>query len=379
MITNLKFGKNEETFALLGKYIPSYDKDRAMSGIGIKLRCKEDCEAYAAELRIAIPKAQRDYSNLQKLKEKYNYTYPSKDKNCLSTPHQLYNTIKSTIIEIRESIKTFCPRNSHRAAGMYSSTTYTLKQSLLCNNTPYSKDFLPDTYPEYVKNLLGLLGEYMEIVENVITCSKELLDEEQRIRDDDELLKFIDQECRKDLEEFAIETQKSLGLIATKLTSADFEKRRKEAKNIKELRRQLYHAITPNDYKIRVFKDVMMRGMSNDLTVEESKIWTKEEDYEFVKIKVRRAIKAMVNNADLPKLKVANSEKYAIKAVYIASFMIWCHVGRAHYKDFIDYLTNQLKDALLQMPKYKSIMSALNNQQAKITSYFDDFEAFANT
>lgn len=97
MITNLKFGKNEETFALLGKYIPSYDKDRAMSGIGIKLRCKEDCEAYAAELRIAIPKAQRDYSNLQKLKEKYNYTYPSKDKNCLSTPHQLYNTIKSTI------------------------------------------------------------------------------------------------------------------------------------------------------------------------------------------------------------------------------------------------------------------------------------------
>ena len=59
--------------------------------------------------------------------------------------------------------------------------------------------------------------------------------------------------------------------------------------------------------------------------------------------------------------------------------MIWCHVGRAHYKDFIDYLTNQLKDALLQMPKYKSIMSALNNQQAKITSYFDDFEAFANT
>lgn len=34
MITNLKFGKNEETFALLGKYIPSYDKDRAMSGIG---------------------------------------------------------------------------------------------------------------------------------------------------------------------------------------------------------------------------------------------------------------------------------------------------------------------------------------------------------
>lgn len=379
MITNLKFGKNEETFALLGKYIPSYDKDRAMSGIGIKLRCKEDCEAYAAELRIAIPKAQRDYSNLQKLKEKYNYTYPSKDKNCLSTPHQLYNTIKSTIIEIRESIKTFCPRNSHRAAGMYSSTTCTLKQSLLCNNTPYSKDFFPDTYPEYVKNLLGLLGEYMEIVENVITCSKELLDEEQRIRDDDELLKFIDQECRKDLEEFAIETQKSLGLIATKLTSADFEKRRKEAKNIKELRRQLYHAITPNDYKIRVFKDVMMRGMSNDLTVEESKIWTKEEDYEFVKIKVRRAIKAMVNNADLPKLKVANSEKYAIKAVYIASFMIWCHVGRAHYKDFIDYLTNQLKDALLQMPKYKSIMSALNNQQAKITSYFDDFEAFANT
>lgn len=113
---------------------------------------------------------------------------------------------------------------------MYSSTTYTLKQSLLCNNTPYSKDFFPDTYPEYVKNLLGLLGEYMEIVENVITCSKELLDEEQRIRDDDELLKFIDQECRKDLEEFAIETQKSLGLIATKLTSADFEK---DAKRLK--------------------------------------------------------------------------------------------------------------------------------------------------
>lgn len=378
MRTVLKFGKNEETFALLGNYIPCYDSERALNGIGFKLRCKEDCEAYAAEIRIGISKALRDYENLQKLKEKYNYTYPSKDKNCLSTPHQLYNIIKSTIIEIRESIKKFCPRNnSHRTAGMYSTTTYTLNHSLLCNKTPYCKDIFPDTYPEYVKNLLGLLGEYMEIVENVINCSKELLDEEQRIRDDDDLLTQIEQVCRKDLEAFAMEAKKSLGLLATKITTADLEKRRKEAKNRKELRRQLYHAITPNDYKIRVFTDVMMRGMSNDLTAEESKIWTKEEDYEFVKIKIRRAIKAMTNNADLPKIKVANSEKYAIKAVYIASFMTWCHVGRAHCKDFIDYLTNQFTGAPLQMPKYKSIMSALNNQQSKNNSYFDQFEAFS--
>lgn len=80
MITNLKFGKNEETFALLGKYIPSYDKDRAMSGIGIKLRCKEDCEAYAAELRIAIPKAQRDYSNLQNLRRNTTTPIPPRTK-----------------------------------------------------------------------------------------------------------------------------------------------------------------------------------------------------------------------------------------------------------------------------------------------------------
>ena len=93
MKTRLALDKNEKTFELLGEYIPGYNKNRALNGIGLKLKTEDDCIKYTAELKVALAKAELEFTNIKKLEKYYNTTFPSDNKNCLSTPHYLYNKI----------------------------------------------------------------------------------------------------------------------------------------------------------------------------------------------------------------------------------------------------------------------------------------------
>lgn len=46
MKTKLALDKNEKTFELLGEYIPGYNKNRALNGIGLKLKTEDECIKY---------------------------------------------------------------------------------------------------------------------------------------------------------------------------------------------------------------------------------------------------------------------------------------------------------------------------------------------
>lgn len=170
MITNLQLNKTEDTFNLLNEYVPGFSKVRAMNAFGLKLKNEADFRNYASELEDAIVKAEIEQRKLKSLQCSYNKTFPSDNKNCLTTPHLLYNTIRSSIIGIRESIKKFCPKK-RMAPGTYSTCTQTFLSSFLCNQTPYTPDMYPDMYPEYVKNVLELLEKYFAVAtDNILIC-----------------------------------------------------------------------------------------------------------------------------------------------------------------------------------------------------------------
>lgn len=379
MITKLKLAKNEETFSLLEEFVPGYNKDRALNGIGLRLRTEEACTKYMLELNIALNKAKLEKQKLLDLQKKYNTTYPSDNKNCLSTPHLIFNKVRSTMAEIKSSIVRFCPKNSRRAAGTNCTSEQTLNSSYLCNKMPYSKDLYQDLYPAFINTLMQSLEQYMNEISEIILIANSLIAEEKDIRNDDVLLKEIETASRKEIEETAISMRDQKLLSDEGITPQDFEQRLKNAKHISELRKQQYHNISHKDYRIKVFKDVIMRGMTNDLTDEESKVWVNENDYTFVKQKVRTAIKVMRNKDDLPKQKMRNADGYIIKPIYIASFMKWCKVDKSHYKDFVTYLTHQFTNAPLNIPNYKSITAALASpKNDQIQSYFGVFDSFAN-
>lgn len=380
MRTKLKLEKNEETFNLLGEFIPGYNRERTLSGIGLRLRTEEACREYNASINIALAKAQAEKQKLIALRKSYNMTYPSDNSKCLSTPHILFNKVKSTITEIKFNILKFCTRNNRQAIGVYRTTEQTLKASYLCNQMPYSTDLYPDFFPSYVHTLIDSLENYVTEVVDIIQIAQDLMNEEKSIRNNDELLKEIDNECRKDIEETAIALNSCKLLSNVGITKEDLEERRKNARNMSELRRLLYHNISTKEYKVRVFKDVIMRGIDNDLTPEESKVWTEQKDYNFVKHKVRQAIHIMKLHDDLPHQKMRKVDAYIIKPIYIASFIKWCHVEKSHYADFIKYLTPLFINAPFKIPSYKAIMTALNSQNtAKLTAYFGDFESFAKS
>ncbi len=379
MITKLALEKNEETFTLLGNYFPGYNKDRAMYGIGLKMKNREDCEEFAANLRIEIAKAKKENVKLKRMKETYNRTFPSKDKNSLTTPHILYNMIKSTISDTKKNIMKFCPRNTRRAAGTYTTPTQTLGASYLCNQAPYSNDMYPWLYPDYIQEVLNLLEEYNQVATENIHLCQDLLEEETLIREDDDALREIDAECSAELEELAFALDKVHMLNKEGITKEDWERRKKEAKSMKEMRRLLYHNITPDEYKIRVFKNVVMQGLANDLTEEESAIWTKEEDYDFVKFNVRPAIEGMSKKADLPNHKKRNAEGQTVKAEFIACFILWCRVPKGKTKEFLLYLQNGFANAPLLLPGYKSVMGAARKPLASNVKqeYEQDFDSYS--
>lgn len=378
MITKLAFAKTAETFKLLEEYIPGYNKDRALNGIGLRLKSQTNCEEYAADLRIAIAKAKKEQLKLTGMKNTYNFTFPSKNKNCLTTPHILYNAIRSSIAELKNSILKFCPKNSRRGAGTYTTSTQTLSYSYLCNQTPYSKDLYPDLYPSYVHEVLDLLEEYNQVATDSVLICQDLLEEESCIRNDDDRLKEIDAACREELEEFASDLYRQRMLNVECISEEDLERKRKEAKSMAQMRRMLYHNITPNDYRTRVFKDFIMQGLANDLTEEESKIWTKKEDYDHVKRMVRPAIEGMSKNAALPSTKQHNGDGRVVKADYIACFMMWCRVPKSKNQEFLNYLASRFTDSPLLLPAYTSVRGAAKKKLDKNVKaqYESDFESY---
>lgn len=378
MRTRLSLSKNEETFNLLNGYIPGFNKDRALSGIALKLKKEEQYREFTAKVQVCIANAKLEKIKIEGLRENYNKNFPSEDNKCLTTPHKLYNAVKGAISSLKKNIVKFCPRNS-RAPGTYSTPTMTLSNSYLCNQTPYTPDLYPDIYPDYVKELLDALEEYQNLATEIISICLDLIEEEKMIRGDDDALEAIDEECRRDIEELAV-SMKNLRLLSTEgITKEDLERRREKAKSIKEMRRLLYHNITLQEYKIRIFKDVVMRGMENDLSTEESQIWTNEADYDYVKRRVRPAIEAMSKKEDLPNQKKPRSDaERMIKAPYVACFMEWCRVKQKHYERFYTYLKAKLADSPFCMPEYKSITGALKNLKAnKKKEYIADFESYS--
>lgn len=65
MKTKLALDKNEKTFELLGEYIPGYNKNRALNGIGLKLKTEDECIKYTAELNVALAKAELEYASIK--------------------------------------------------------------------------------------------------------------------------------------------------------------------------------------------------------------------------------------------------------------------------------------------------------------------------
>lgn len=378
MIKKLTFGKTDETFALLGDFIPGFSKDRALNGIGLQLKTEIACDEYTAKLMLALSKAQIEHLKLQKLKAYYNTTFPSDNKDCLSTPHRVYNVVKGTMAEIKQSILKFCPKNSRNHPGLYSTPIQTMNYSLLCNKAPYVQDMYPDLYPPYVQKMLRALEGYMEEVQAIILLAKELLDEEREIRNNDEYLKEIEASSRKDIEETATIVLDSNLFDVSSITVSreEYERRQRNAKNASLLRKELYHNISIKDFKKAVFIECYLQGVYNSLTPEESKIWTKAEDYDFVKTKVRPAIEGISTSEDLPSVKTRNADTMSIKADFIACFIVWCRVPKKHYTAFLNFIKPKLANLPLCFPAYSSITGALgktikakSDYEAKFYSY----------
>ena len=93
MITKLSLDKTEETFCLLNEYIPGFNKDRLMFGIERKRFTQRDLEDIALNLRIGMDKAVVERVKLDRLRDNYNQTFPTKDKNLLTTPHCVFNNL----------------------------------------------------------------------------------------------------------------------------------------------------------------------------------------------------------------------------------------------------------------------------------------------
>lgn len=373
MITKLRFEKNEETFKLLKEFLPGYNKDRTQCGIGLKLKTREACEIYASQLGVSIAKIETEHKKLQHLATSYNTTYPSENKDCLTMAHYLSNTIKNSITETKKSILKFCPRNRYKSAGMYSTPTQTLSASYLCNKTPYMRDMFSELFPDYIKDVLDLLDKYMNIIIENICLSTELMKEEDYIRNNDELLKEIEHENRKDIEKEAIFMKNNYVLNPQCISKEDLERRKMNAKDISILRREQYHNINRSQYMMYVFKDVIMQGMENELSAEEAEIWTVEEDYDFVKQEVRIAIERISKSTELPNRKKPRTTNQMVKAEYIAEFVIWCRVPDSHISRFLAYLKTKFSDSPFVLPEDKSVYGQLRTMSKN--EYEFDFKA----
>ena len=104
MKTKLALDKNEKTFELLGEYIPGYNKNRALNGIGLKLKTEDECIKYTAELNVALAKAELEYEKNKKLEDIFFTAIVSHEKDYGYEDKVLVGSFKDNEITIIEEV-----------------------------------------------------------------------------------------------------------------------------------------------------------------------------------------------------------------------------------------------------------------------------------
>ena len=326
---------SEKTLRMLDEKFKPVAEDRFLYSLQQKRWTIEDVHNFNARLLISYDYTSKEYGRIQELRKTYNKEYPTDHKKYLSTAIELMRKMCSTLSAYRKIADGFRPKKKRGSK---------LKEGVMaCDRTPlyngaYSQDaFGWEVYPDKaVKDLLKNLNDYLELAGKCLDLCLEIIDEEKEVRNTPDWAYAL----YKDSFDRSVSNSKRLIEFMKQQGGTidhDIVKAIDEAKDVKQLIAELYHAFNHSDFNFYCACKTISDGQKAGLTPEEAALFGKDNIDKVIRIRtlLDHILELAQQRDDVIGWEGMLNGKFVMHLLY------WCGWKGSKNEDLLSYVTKR--------------------------------------
>ena len=326
---------SEKTLRMLDEKFKPVAEDRFLYSLQQKRWTIEDVHNFNARLLISYDYTSKEYGRIQELRKTYNKEYPTDHKKYLSTAIELMRKMRSTLSAYRKIADGFRPKKKRGSK---------LKEGVMaCDRTPlyngaYSQDaFGWEVYPDKaVKDLLKNLNDYLELAGKCLDLCLEIIDEEKEVRNTPDWAYAL----YKDSFDRSVSNSKRLIEFMKQQGGTidhDIVKAIDDAKDVKQLIAELYHAFNHSDFNFYCACKTISDGQKAGLTPEEAALFGKDNIDKVIRIRtlLDHILELAQQRDDVIGWEGMLNGKFVMHLLY------WCGWKGSKNEDLLSYVTKR--------------------------------------
>ena len=323
--------KDDKTLLEIIAALEQFEQDRFIAGIQARHYTKYDIEQALDMVNTYQSRMNIEARSLVRFSETFIQQFATDNNKCFETAERYFNRIRSTLCAIKKVFQKTTPRSMVQLPeGTQQPTVF--ERSSLSYGACVMDMWGLSSYDDCVQELYSRLETLMTTAAASLALCHQMIENEEKIRQDVHQLKNIYNESCEQLMSSVREFADFLGAVQ-QMPETELSERRKKSRSMDEFLKNEYHNVPKKEFKKYVFLEVMRKGRNEGLTEEETYLF--HDDREKV-IMVRKAIEhfdEMNVEGQLGKLD-------STRIVY---FLKWCAVEKKKEKRLYQYFCDNYK------------------------------------
>ena len=323
--------KDDKTLLEIIAALEQFEQDRFIAGIQARHYTKYDIEQALDMVNTYQSRMNIEARSLVRFSETFIQQFATDNNKCFETAERYFNRIRSTLCAIKKVFQKTTPRSMVQLPeGTQQPTVF--ERSSLSYGACVMDMWGLSSYDDCVQELYSRLETLMTTAAASLALCHQMIENEEKIRQDVHQLKNIYNESCEQLMSSVREFADFLGAVQ-QMPETELSERRKKSRSMDEFLKNEYHNVPKKEFKKYVFLEVMRKGRNEGLTEEETYLF--HDDREKV-IMVRKAIEhfdEMNVEGQLGKLD----------STQIVYFLKWCAVEKKKEKRLYQYFCDNYK------------------------------------
>ena len=323
--------KDDKTLLEIIAALEQFEQDRFIAGIQARHFTKYDIEQALDMVATYQSRMNIEARSLVRFSETFIQQFATDNNKCFETAERYFNRIRSTLFAIKKVFQKTTPRSMVQLPeGTQQPTVF--ERSSLSYGACVMDMWGLSSYDDCVQELYSRLETLMTTAAASLALCHQMIENEEKIRQDVHQLKNIYNESCEQLMSSVREFADFLGAVQ-QMPETELSERRKKSRSMDEFLKNEYHNVPKKEFKKYVFLEVMRKGRNEGLTEEETYLF--HDDREKV-IMVRKAIEhfdEMNVEGQLGKLD----------STQIVYFLKWCAVEKKKEKRLYQYFCDNYK------------------------------------